>query len=595
MLFALQLLSACLINRDVYEERLNELTDHDGDGFVWEDDCDDADASVFPGATETCNDADSDCDGQVDDGATDVTAWFSDDDGDGHGDADGREWACDAPLGFVAIDDDCDDDDAAAYPEAEDAWYDGVEANCDGADDFDADADGDESDQYGGTDCDDLDATVAGTIEEGWWDSGVDNNCDGSVEDQARAELGEIGTRIDGDTEGGSFGASILTIPAGGADDEPVVLISAPFASSGDVYGWRASDLSGTPRLTTAPWHLTGGEASDFMGYGMGWLGNESTPIVAIGLEGADDTRGVVNVWAGVDLSNSPTATIHGEVFGGYLGAQLVSGYDHDGDGISDLLVSAQLDSTIATNAGVVFLFLEPDGLSEEVTTAEADMQFTTTSAAAYLAVSAVGDVDGDGAGDLGFDQTVDYDEGPGGLLVAGRCPSGQHDISALSFAQFYAAGNAFGTVTDWDGDGAGELLVASGGVDRYELPLSGVLTPWDDAASRLAFADPTAGVSGIDTLAPSYGSHTTFLLQSSSYAGSSGAVFVQPAFWAADATAEGGSFGAIGGAAGDYAGAALSTADVDGDGTADLVVGAPGTDHGGTQAGAAYVVIAPG
>ncbi len=594
MLHLFLLTPACLINREVYEERLKELTDHDGDGFVWEDDCDDANANVFPGAAETCDGADEDCDGDVDDDAADVAAWFPDSDADGHGAAEGREWACDAPPGFVATNTDCDDADAAAYPGAADAWYDGVDGNCDGADDFDADADGDASSEFGGTDCDDLDPTVAGTIEEGWWDAGIDNNCDGSVEDQARAKLSDLGVRIDGDMEGGSFGASILTIPAGWADDEPVVLISAPFAGMGDVYGWRASALSGAPTLATAPWHLSGGEVSDFMGYGMAWLGSESAPIVAIGLEGADDTRGVVNVWEGAALADSPTATIRGEVIGGYLGGQLVSGYDHDGDGQADLLVAAPLDSTIATNAGSVFLFLEPDRLTGDLTTAEADVTFTTTYAGAYLAVSAVGDVDGDGMGDLGFDQTVDYDEGPGGLLVAGGCDSGTYAIEASSFAQLYAAGNAYGVVQDWDGDGVGELVVASGGVDRYELPISGVLTPWEDAESRLTFADSGAGVSGLDTLAPSYGGHTTFLLLSSSFDGSSGALFVQPAYWAADATAEDGTFAAVGEAAGDSAGASLGAVDVDENGTQDLVVGAPGADSGGAQSGAAYVVLAP-
>ncbi|MCB9798073.1 MAG: choice-of-anchor D domain-containing protein, partial [Alphaproteobacteria bacterium] len=37
---------------------------------------------------------------------------------------------------------DCDDDNPDAYPGAEDTWYDGVDADCAGDDDYDADADG---------------------------------------------------------------------------------------------------------------------------------------------------------------------------------------------------------------------------------------------------------------------------------------------------------------------------------------------------------------------------------------------------------------------------------------------------------------------
>ncbi len=40
--------------------------DADGDGVYTPDDCDDDDATVYPGATESWNDVDDDCDGQID-------------------------------------------------------------------------------------------------------------------------------------------------------------------------------------------------------------------------------------------------------------------------------------------------------------------------------------------------------------------------------------------------------------------------------------------------------------------------------------------------------------------------------------------------
>jgi len=42
--------------------------DADGDGFAGSSDCDDTNASVYPGASETCNAIDDNCDGVVDEG-----------------------------------------------------------------------------------------------------------------------------------------------------------------------------------------------------------------------------------------------------------------------------------------------------------------------------------------------------------------------------------------------------------------------------------------------------------------------------------------------------------------------------------------------
>lgn len=47
--------------------------DRDGDGYEDGDDCNDGDATVFPGATEICDQRDNDCDGQVDNDCTNAT------------------------------------------------------------------------------------------------------------------------------------------------------------------------------------------------------------------------------------------------------------------------------------------------------------------------------------------------------------------------------------------------------------------------------------------------------------------------------------------------------------------------------------------
>ena len=80
-----------------------DTTDLDLDGYSADDDCNDMDPDVHPGATELCNGADDDCDKVVDEpDAEDAPTWFKDRDGDGYGDDDDTEVACAQPHGYSA-------------------------------------------------------------------------------------------------------------------------------------------------------------------------------------------------------------------------------------------------------------------------------------------------------------------------------------------------------------------------------------------------------------------------------------------------------------------------------------------------------------
>ena len=162
--------------RTLFTVLVDAAFDDDGDDFSEQDgDCNDLDEAIHPSAADAWYDGvDANCDE-----ANDYDA-----DGDGYVHVDRPDEA----GGTAPETGDCDDGEAAVRPGAIDAWYDGVDANCDGAHDYDADGDGhvhaDYPDRAGGSapsvgDCNDGDADIHPASDDAWYD-GVDADCDGA-------------------------------------------------------------------------------------------------------------------------------------------------------------------------------------------------------------------------------------------------------------------------------------------------------------------------------------------------------------------------------------------------------------------------------
>lgn len=100
---------------------------------------------------------------------------------------------------------DCDDNNADIYPGAPDAFYDGIDSDCAGDDDYDQDLDGFQDVSGGGTDCDDTNAAINPDASEVCDD--VDNDCNDLVDDDATDGLTLY---LDADKDG--FGLSDETI-----------------------------------------------------------------------------------------------------------------------------------------------------------------------------------------------------------------------------------------------------------------------------------------------------------------------------------------------------------------------------------------------
>lgn len=177
--------SACTWVSEADLQAKQSSVDNDGDGFVAAVDCDDSDPQVNPEAQEAWYDGiDQDC-ALDDDYDADADGYVPD--GYGGLPTAGAPGTGSLPSG------DCSDLDADVHPGLTDTWYDGDDTNCDGADDFDADGDGYVPTEYAGLattnveasgalpggDCDDDESQVNPGITDSPYD-GIDANCSGN-------------------------------------------------------------------------------------------------------------------------------------------------------------------------------------------------------------------------------------------------------------------------------------------------------------------------------------------------------------------------------------------------------------------------------
>jgi hypothetical protein len=570
--------------------------DADADSFDSATDCNDGNDAIFPGAVETCNGLDDDCNGTIDDGL--MVTYYRDADSDTYGDPNESATACSPLNGYVTNQDDCDDSNRIVQPggvEVCDLL--GVDEDCSGAandDDpkaenkrrwyVDADEDG-----YG------IDKIVEACFE-GPGMATVNNDCnDGDY--AINPGTPEVCDPLDKDEDCDGF--SDVNDPEG-PEGQPLYYIDIDGDDDGDMSDPGQYFCDGVP-----PGYSTLGTDCDDLDEVINPRAPENCrDLIDNDCNGAVDDCGPI---PDIGLDTSDTI-LEGSGSYAYHGWAVAGVRDMNGDGQADFATAAWYWDS---GKGAVWVYYGPMAAGDFDPEDVADSMIEGDSMYGYFGYSLdeAGDVNNDGFDDM-IAGTQSYNNGNAylflGPLLGDTSTSGADGTWSGETNSDYAGQGVAGGF-DFDADGNGDTLVGAYAASSYSGAVYLVYGPGTgandlgDAPVKISgsLSYGYLGQNGSLTGVPDMDGDGADEIALGQYSGASyaGAVYL---FYGqslgGDYTTSDADVTYTGDSANDYLGMHIGRAtDFNGDGLGDVMMGAYAADTGGYYTGSVYIVAGPG
>lgn len=390
------------------------------------------------------------------------------------------------------------------------------------------------------------------------------------------------------------FAYSVSTAGDVNGDGYSDVIVGAPSYSYGEteeggafLYLGSAAGLVGSPA-----WVSEGNQINARLGTSVSTAGDvnaDGYSDVALGAhyyENGESREGKAYLYLGssLGLSSSPAWSQEGNQSSAYFGTPVTTAGDVNGDGYSDLIVCANSYDHGEGDEGMAFLYLGgPSGLSTgsawNASGEDEDNYFGYT-------VSSAGDVNGDGHSDVVVG-AFGYDGNRGKAYLFPGSASGLSTTASWSKTGETAGdyfGTSVGSAGDVNGDGYADVLIGASNYSSYSgraYLYSGGASGLSSSASWTATGESlnsyfgaTAATAG-DVNGDGY---ADVVIGAYGYGVNTGKVYYYKGGAAGLSSVA--SWTAEGQTSGERFGVALSSAsDIDGDGYSDLIVGADGYD----------------